>query len=84
MSSRHKYIGTYRDIKGNIHKKYQDDENYVFIRVNYIDITIQGDGEIKSQEDVYKEIEEAKVTKPNKYQMMNDKEFKQYMNSRFR
>jgi len=44
---------------------------------------IQSKSEL-NQEDVYKEIEEAKVTKPNKYQMMNDKEFKQYMNSRFR
>lgn len=74
-----RYIGTYRDIKGTIHKKFKDDENYVFININSQPITIQGDGETKSPEEVYKEIEEARALKLDPIQRMSNAEFKRYM-----
>ena len=72
-------VGTYRDKAGNMHSKFRDDENYIFIKVNHESITIEGDGQKKSQDEIYKEIEEAKAAKPNKYQMMSDAEFRKHM-----
>jgi hypothetical protein len=72
-------VGTYRDKAGNTYPKFKDDENYIYINVNYVPITIEGDGQKKSQDEIYKEIEEAKATKPNKYQMMSDAEFRKHM-----
>jgi len=54
-----KYIGTYRAKNGKTYKKWKDDENYISIQVNGEYITIEGDGETKTQDEVMKEIEDA-------------------------
>jgi hypothetical protein len=74
-----KYVGTYRAKGGKTYKKFKDDENYISIQVNGTYITIEGDGEKKSDDEIAKEIEDALSTKPNKYQQMSDAEWKRHM-----
>jgi hypothetical protein len=58
---------------------YRDDENYEYIKVNYQNITVKGDGETKSKDEVQKEVDAAKKEKPNKFQTMSNAEFKNHM-----
>jgi hypothetical protein len=81
---RGRIIGKYRSLNGTMYDLYRDDENYEYIKVNYTSITVKGDGETKSKEEVQKEIDEAKAQKPNEFQRMSDAEFRSYMTSRFK
>jgi len=54
-----RYVGTYRAKNGKIYKKWKDDENYIAIEVNGTYVTIEGDGEKKTDDEVMKEIEDA-------------------------
>lgn len=53
------YVGTYRAKNGKTYKKWKDDENYISIEVNGTYVTIEGDGEKKTDAEVMKEIEDA-------------------------
>lgn len=83
-----RYVGTYRAKNGKIYKKWKDDENYIAIEVNGTYVTIEGDGETKSQDEVMKEIEDAlkesTVTegKVNEYSGVS-RQVKDYVNKGF-
>jgi hypothetical protein len=60
-SRRSKKIGSYRAKNGKVYPKFRDDENYISIKVGpeeYDLVTIEGDGERKTPEQVQKEIDE--------------------------
>ena len=60
-SRRSRQIGSYRAKNGKMYPKFRDDENYIAIKVGpevYDLITIEGDGEKKTPEEVQKEIDE--------------------------
>ena len=78
-----KYVGTYRAKDGNTYKKWKDDENYISIQIGSTYVTIEGDGEIKSADEVMKEIiaakEEAKANRFDPIRSMSNAEFKKHM-----
>ncbi len=78
-----RYVGTYRAKDGNTYKKWKDDENYISIQIGSTYVTIEGDGEIKSADEVMKEIiaakEEAKANRFDPIRSMSNAEFKKHM-----
>jgi hypothetical protein len=79
LSRGERKIGHYTSKRGGTYDKFKDDENYIFIKVNGNSITLEGDGEVKTSEEVQKEIDGAKTQSPNKYQTMSNKDFKSMM-----
>jgi hypothetical protein len=78
-----KYVGTYRAKDGNTYKKWKDDENYISIQIGDTYVTIEGDGETKSQDEIMKEIQAAKddikANRFNPIRNMSNADFKKHM-----
>ena len=80
-----RFVGTYRAKDGNTYKKFKDDENYISIQIGSTYVTIEGDGEVKTQDEVMKEIlaakEENKANRNNPLYNMSNSDFKKHMRS---
>lgn len=78
-----RFVGTYRAKDGNTYKKFKDDENYISIQIGSTYVTIEGDGEVKTQDEVMKEIlaakEENKANRNNPLYNMSNSDFKKHM-----
>ena len=67
-SRRARKIGSYRAKNGKTYTKYIDDENYISIKVGPEEwhwVTIEGDGEVKTSDEVQKEIDKTLGVKRN-------------------